>query len=33
MLPTLTRLAARLKGELHFDRTMRAIYATDASEY
>jgi len=26
-------LAVRLTGELHFDRTMRAIYATDASEY
>ena len=31
--PDLTSLAARLTGELHFDRTMRAIYATDASEY
>ncbi len=29
----LRQLAARLEGELHFDRTMRAIYATDASEY
>lgn len=26
-------LAARLTGELHFDRTMRSLYATDASEY
>ncbi|MBI2497012.1 MAG: FAD-binding oxidoreductase, partial [Opitutae bacterium] len=31
--PDLSQLAARLAGELHFDRTMRAIYATDASEY
>jgi len=29
----LATLAGRLAGELHFDRTMRAIYATDASEY
>ncbi|SDR75378.1 FAD-binding and (Fe-S)-binding domain-containing protein [Opitutus sp. GAS368] len=29
----LSSLAARLTGELHFDRTMRALYATDASEY
>lgn len=29
----LTSLAARLAGELHFDATMRALYATDASEY
>ena len=29
----LRQLAARLTGELHFDRTMRALYATDASEY
>src|SRR4051812_25104575 len=29
-LPT---LAARLTGELHFDDTMRKLYATDASEY
>ncbi|MDI1338098.1 MAG: FAD-linked oxidase C-terminal domain-containing protein [Lacunisphaera sp.] len=31
--PDLSSLAARLTGELHFDRTMRALYATDASEY
>ncbi|MBI2814050.1 MAG: FAD-binding protein [Opitutae bacterium] len=29
----LTALAARLAGELHFDATMRTLYATDASEY
>ena len=29
----LPALAARLTGELHFDATMRALYATDASEY
>jgi FAD/FMN-containing dehydrogenase/Fe-S oxidoreductase len=29
----LTALAARLTGELHFDDTMRKLYATDASEY
>jgi FAD/FMN-containing dehydrogenase/Fe-S oxidoreductase len=29
----LAALAARLTGELHFDRTMRTLYATDASEY
>jgi FAD/FMN-containing dehydrogenase/Fe-S oxidoreductase len=29
----LSSLAARLTGELHFDRTMRTLYATDASEY
>ncbi len=29
----LSALAARLTGELHFDRTMRTLYATDASEY
>ncbi|MEO6994312.1 MAG: FAD-binding protein, partial [Lacunisphaera sp.] len=29
----LESLAARLTGELHFDRTMRSLYATDASEY
>jgi len=33
LAPDLSSLAARLTGELHFDRTMRAIYATDASEY
>ncbi|MES2696995.1 MAG: FAD-linked oxidase C-terminal domain-containing protein, partial [Verrucomicrobiota bacterium] len=31
--PDLQRLAARLKGELHFDQAMRTLYATDASEY
>jgi FAD/FMN-containing dehydrogenase len=29
----LSSLAARLNGELHYDRTMRTLYATDASEY
>jgi FAD/FMN-containing dehydrogenase/Fe-S oxidoreductase len=29
----LSSLAARLAGELHFDATMRTLYATDASEY
>lgn len=29
----LRQLATRLTGELHFDATMRAIYATDSSEY
>ena len=29
----LSALAARLTGELHFDHAMRALYATDASEY
>ncbi len=29
----LPSLAARLTGELHYDRTMRTLYATDASEY
>ncbi len=29
----LRQLAARLTGELHFDATMRTLYATDASEY
>lgn len=29
----LSTLAARLSGGLHFDRTMRTLYATDASEY
>ena len=29
----LSSLATRLAGELHFDHTMRALYATDASEY
>jgi len=29
----LQELASNLQGELHFDRTMRALYATDASEY
>jgi len=29
----LSQLAGRLTGELHTDRTMRALYATDASEY
>ena len=32
-LPDLSSLATRLTGELHFDATMRALYATDASEY
>jgi hypothetical protein len=27
------RLGAELEGELHFDGTMRALYATDASVY
>jgi len=31
--PELQQLAARLSGELHFDSTMRTLYATDASEY
>ncbi len=31
--PDLPALAARLTGELHFDATMRTLYATDASEY
>src|SRR5688500_11736828 len=31
--PDLRPLAARLSGELHFDRGMRTLYATDASEY
>ncbi|HRG55573.1 MAG TPA: hypothetical protein PLG56_06005, partial [Lacunisphaera sp.] len=31
--PDLPALAARLTGELHFDATMRKLYATDASEY
>ncbi|HEY0864535.1 MAG TPA: FAD-binding and (Fe-S)-binding domain-containing protein, partial [Lacunisphaera sp.] len=29
----LASLAARLTGALHYDRTMRTLYATDASEY
>ena len=29
----LRQLATRLAGELHFDATMRTLYATDASEY
>src|ERR1041385_7254373 len=29
----LQRLAATLEGELHFDTTMRTLYATDASAY
>jgi FAD/FMN-containing dehydrogenase/Fe-S oxidoreductase len=29
----LKNLAAQLQGELHFDHTMRTLYATDASEY
>ena len=29
----LRQLASRLTGELHFDATMRTLYATDASEY
>jgi FAD/FMN-containing dehydrogenase/Fe-S oxidoreductase len=29
----LAALAARLTGALHYDRTMRTLYATDASEY
>lgn len=29
----LSQLASRLSGELHFDHTMRVLYATDASEY
>ena len=29
----LSSLATRLTGELYFDRTMRTLYATDASEY
>ena len=31
--PDLSGLAARLTGALHTGRTMRALYATDASEY
>jgi FAD/FMN-containing dehydrogenase/Fe-S oxidoreductase len=31
--PDLQRLAAELEGALHFDSTMRALYATDASVY
>lgn len=31
--PDLAPLAARLGGALHMGRTMRALYATDASEY
>jgi len=31
--PDLAPLAGRLSGELHTGRTMRALYATDASEY
>jgi FAD/FMN-containing dehydrogenase/Fe-S oxidoreductase len=31
--PDLASLASRLTGELHFDDTMRKLYATDASEY
>lgn len=30
---TLSELATRLTGELHYDATMRTLYATDASEY
>ena len=26
-------VGARLEGDLHFDRAMRVLYATDASEY
>ncbi|MBD0257991.1 MAG: FAD-binding oxidoreductase, partial [Cytophagales bacterium] len=29
----LRTLASQLKGELHFDSTMRTLYATDASAY
>lgn len=29
----LSELAQRLKGELHYDSTMRTLYATDASAY
>ena len=29
----LERLATELEGELHFDATMRTLYATDASVY
>lgn len=29
----LSQLASRLTGALHYDRTMRTLYATDASEY
>ncbi|MFZ5497324.1 MAG: FAD-binding and (Fe-S)-binding domain-containing protein [Verrucomicrobiota bacterium] len=32
-VPDLPSLAARLEGELHTGRMMRALYATDASEY
>ncbi len=32
-VPDLAPLAARLQGTLHAGRTMRALYATDASEY
>jgi FAD/FMN-containing dehydrogenase/Fe-S oxidoreductase len=33
MTPALNELAARLAGELHWDTTLRRVYATDASEY
>src|SRR5207253_2864483 len=29
----LQRLATKLEGKLHFDETMRTLYATDASVY
>ena len=29
----LQQLATELKGELHYDTTMRTLYATDASAY
>jgi FAD/FMN-containing dehydrogenase/Fe-S oxidoreductase len=32
-VPELRDLATRLAGELHFDATMRTLYATDSSEY
>ncbi len=33
MTDQLPALAAQLEGELHYDRTMRVLYATDASAY
>jgi FAD/FMN-containing dehydrogenase len=33
MKEKLKRLASSLEGELFFDKTMRTLYATDASAY
>ncbi|HEX2535553.1 MAG TPA: FAD-linked oxidase C-terminal domain-containing protein [Chitinophagaceae bacterium] len=33
MSATIQQLAARLEGDLHYDTTMRTLYATDASAY